>query len=302
MNRQALAWAALAITILIWSGYMVVARSMVTTALGPVELGLMRFLPATVLFAPVLIRRGPMPDGAGWRDVTLIALCGGFAFILCLGTGLKYASVADAVIFTPSMLPIYVACLAYLFLNDTPSGSRIFGLTLILIGASAVGGKELVADATSGAWRGHILFTFASIFWAVYTIRYRLSGLDPINAAAMICFWSTLALLLTALLTGLDFSALSRQELAIQIVLQGVMTGFISTITYVYAISLLGAARPAAWAALVPVLAAVGGWVYLGETLTPFKAGAILVVSLGVAFASGLRLRRRSPTTQKSGY
>ncbi|MCP5089003.1 MAG: EamA family transporter [Rhodobacteraceae bacterium] len=149
----------------------------------------------------------------------------------------------------------------------------------------------MLANATSGAWRGHILFTMASMFWAIYTVRYRFSAIGPVNAAAMICFWSTLALLLTSLFTGLDFSRLSTQELLIQVVLQGVLTGFLSTLTYVYAIRELGATRPATWAALVPVLAILGGWVYLGETLTAFKWLAVAVVSIGVALASGLRLR-----------
>ncbi|MCP5074018.1 MAG: DMT family transporter [Rhodobacteraceae bacterium] len=294
VNRTALAWTAMALTILIWSGYLVIARAMMTTALGPVEIGLLRFLPATLLFAPVLVRNGPMPGGAGWRDVTLIALSGGFLFIICLAAGMKYATVADAVIFTPSMLPFYVACLAYVFLGETLSGKRKLGLAMIIAGAAAVGCTEILANSTSGAWRGYILFTMASIFWAIYTVRYRVSVLGPINTAAMICFWSTLALLVTALFTGLDFSQLGPQELLTQVVLQGVLTGFLSTLTYVYAIRELGATRPATWAALVPVLAILGGWAYLGETLTPFKWIAVVVVSLGVALASGLRLRRRS--------
>ncbi|MCP5089002.1 MAG: DMT family transporter [Rhodobacteraceae bacterium] len=139
VNRPALAWVALALTILIWSGYMVIARAMVITALGPVEVGLLRFVPATLLFAPVLIRNGPIPRGSSPSDVALIAIPGGFLFIICLAGGMKYAPVADAVIFAPSMLPFYVACLAFFFLGETLSGKRIIGLALIIGGAAAVG-------------------------------------------------------------------------------------------------------------------------------------------------------------------
>jgi drug/metabolite transporter (DMT)-like permease len=65
--------------------------------------------------------------------------------------------------------------------------------------------------------------------------------------------------------------------------------------TYGYALSRIAPSKVAACAALVPVMAAVGGWVFLGEQLGPAKAFGIAVVATGVLLASGaVRARQRT--------
>ena len=108
------------------------------------------------------------------------------------------------------------------------------------------------------------------------------------------CGWAALALSAVAIVIGTDFTVLSPGALAVQILFQGVLSGFVATFTFFYAVSHIGASRTAAFAALVPVLAALGGWAILGEALTSLKMAGILVVSIGVALASGaLPLRKR---------
>ncbi|MEM6467452.1 MAG: EamA family transporter, partial [Pseudomonadota bacterium] len=76
------------------------------------------------------------------------------------------------------------------------------------------------------------------------------------------------------------------------VLFQGVLSGFLATITFGYAVSKLGASRTAAFAALVPGLAALGGWVILGEPIPFNKALGLGAASLGVLLASGILSRR----------
>jgi len=120
MNR-ALPWAALAITVVIWAGYLVVTRAAMNADLGPVDVGLLRSVPAAILMLPYLIRHGPLPPGTRAIDVFGIGILGGTAFIFCLSIGLDFAPVADSGIFAPSMLPVFIALFGFLFFRDRPA-------------------------------------------------------------------------------------------------------------------------------------------------------------------------------------
>lgn len=286
------AWTALVVTIVIWASFLIVTRAAMTSKIGITEVGLLRFGIGTLFFAPVLIRSGPIPRGAGWREILLIPGCGGLLFIVLLSFGLQRAPVADSGIFTPSMLPFYVALLSYFFLGERLERSRIYGLVLIGTGALAVGGWEAIRNSGDGTWIGHLAFTAASFSWAIYTIVFRKSGLNAAQAAAMMCFWAAIAFAVLALFQGTNFSAIPLKTLLIQGLFQGVLSGFLATLTFFYAVTHLGASRTAAFAALVPILAAVGGWIFLGEPIGILKAIGIGIVATGVALASGVLARR----------
>ncbi|MBD3625042.1 MAG: DMT family transporter [Rhodobacteraceae bacterium] len=303
-GRDDMRWkaaAALAATVLIWASFLVATRAAVTDSMGPVEVALVRFGTGAVLFLPVLLRHGAIPDGVRTTDLVLLPLLGGVAFILLLAAGLRHAPVADSGVFTPSMLPLYVALLSALLLGERFSRLQMAGFAMIVTGALAVGGWEAVANSGTGAWRGHLLFTGAALSWAAYTVLFRRSGLGPAVGGAVLCFWSALMLGGIALFTGVDFAAMPTRTLLVQILLQGVLSGFVSTFTYFYAIRHFGPSRTAAFAALVPVLAALGGWAVLGEVIGPVKAAGILVVSAGVALASGA-VAFRKPVVQDGAH
>ena len=97
-GRDDMRWkaaAALAATVLIWASFLVATRAAVTDSMGPVEVALVRFGTGAVLFLPVLLRHGAIPDGVRTTDLVLLPLLGGVAFILLLAAGLRHAPVAD---------------------------------------------------------------------------------------------------------------------------------------------------------------------------------------------------------------
>jgi len=295
VNETVLAWAAVAVTMMIWASFLIVTRAAATAQLGPVDVGLLRFVPAALLFAPIWLRRSPLPPGARPIEIVTIALTGGFAFVFLLSWGMRYAPVADSGVFAPSMLPFHVAVLSFFLLGERFSRMRIAGFAMILAGALGIGGWDIVHNAGGGAWPGHLLFSLAAILWACYTVAYKRSNIKPVDAAAMICFWSSLAFLLLLLVMPSRIPATPPSTLALQVVMQGVLSGFVSTMTYGYALSRIAPSKVAACAALVPVMAAVGGWVFLGEQLGPAKAFGIAVVATGVLLASGaVRARQRT--------
>ncbi|MEL7216546.1 MAG: DMT family transporter [Pseudomonadota bacterium] len=281
-----------AVTMLIWTSFLVVTRAAANISLGPVDVGLLRFFTATAVLTPLLLKRGVLPAPAQIKHILTVALLGGFGFVLLLASGMRYAPVADSTIFAPSMLPLYVALLSALMLGERFSRVRIAGFTLILIGAVGVGGWEAIAASGDGTWRGHLYFTVAAFVWAVFTIKYRASGLDALGGAALLCFWSGLAFLAMAPFVEVRLFEIPRSTLLFHMVMQGVLAGVASTITYAYALRHIAPSKVAACAALVPPLAALSGWVFLGEPVGVVKALGIAVVAAGVLLASGALDRR----------
>ena len=290
---------ALGATILIWASFLVVTRSAMTYRLGSVEVGLLRFGIGALLFLPVIFWRRDRLDPGRWArarvaDLVAIPLFGGIFFLLLLAAGLRIAPVADSGVFAPGMLPLYVALLSALLLGERFTGLRRVGFVLIVAGALGVGGWEAPRSTRTprcsgvpGAWRGHLLFTGASLSWAVYTVAFRRSGLDALSGAALLTIGAGCGFALLALVRGVDYSVLPPGALALQVVFQGLLSGFAATFTYFYAVEHIGASRSAACAALVPVLAALGGWVFLAEPIGAGKAAGIVLVAAGVVLASG---------------
>ncbi len=293
MKVPALAWAAIALTVVIWASFLVVTRAAMTERLGIVEVGLIRFGTGAIFFLPLLAKRGIVPPGAGIKEVILIPAFGGIAFICFLAWGLQRAPVADSGVFTPSMLPVYVALLSAIFLGERFTKLRIAGFVLIILGALAVGGWSALVQRGDDVWLGHLSFTAASISWAIYTILFRQSGMKASDGAALLCLWSTIGFGTIAFFTGISFEGISQTTIATQIIFQGVLSGFVASFTYFYAIHNLGPSRTAAFAALVPILAALGGWALLAEPIGWIKAMGIAVVATGVLLASGILSARR---------
>ncbi|MEO1550347.1 MAG: DMT family transporter [Pseudomonadota bacterium] len=290
-------WAAIVLTVLIWSAFLVSTRAATTQALGPLEVGLLRYGPALVLFVPLLVQRGVWAQGLKLSHFALIAVGGGFGFVFLLSSGFRYAPVADSGIFTPAMLPFFVALLSFLVLKERFDRLRLSGFALILAGAVFVAVTEGLADGPQGAWRGHLFFLAGSFFWACYTVAYRLSGLEPLYAAALMAFWSSLVFALCALIFGIRFE-ISLSFFALQVLFQGILSGFLATITFGYAVAHLGPSRTAAFAALVPGLSAIGAWIVLAEPIPLNKMLGLGAATLGVVLASGILSKRQDASAR----
>ena len=90
---------------------------------------------------------------------------------------------------------------------------------------------------------------------------------------------------------GLPFAGAGAGAIVIMGLLQGVLMGVASLLAYGHAVRVLGAAETGAFGALVPILALIGGGVFLGEPITAIKLTGTLLVALGVFMASGILTR-----------
>ena len=71
------------------------------------------------------------------------------------------------------------------------------------------------------------------------------------------------------------------------LILQGVIIAILALLLFNLAVRLLGAPQAAAFGALTPVLAMLGGVWFLGESISVVKIVGVIIVSSGVFLASG---------------
>lgn len=273
-------WAALALTLAIWAAFFISLRAGARVALPPVELALLRFGPAGLLFAPLLWQRRARFAAVPARLWLLIVAGAGLPYFLIAGWGMRHAPVADGATLIPGTLPLFTALLAAA-LHGRAALARWPALLCIAAGvATMLALKAGHADLA----QGYAFFLLGSLMWSAYTLALREAKLAPLEAAAMISTVS-LALLLPLLAWqaaehGLALPGLSGELLLLQLGIQSVGVGLVSTLSYSYAVARLGAQRSATAGALTPVLATLLAMPLFGEQ----PDGATL---LGMALIAG---------------
>lgn len=268
------------------AAWQVATRFGVTAVLPPLDLAILRYgVPALVLL-PLLARRGLWPTQAPrWLAIPIV-LGAGLPFGLVAMIGAKFAPVAHMGALIPGTMPVFTALMAAVFLGEPVSPRRVAGFAAIFGGVLAIAGTSL-ADFGAGTWLGDLLFLAAAAIWSIYTVAFRRSGLDPWHSIALISLASILAAIPVRLfVAGTGLPDVQPGAAAVQLVAQGIVAGLAGTWTFSLAVRRLGAARAALSGAFVPVLAALGGAVILGEIPSPVVLAGVALTIAGTLAAA----------------
>jgi drug/metabolite transporter (DMT)-like permease len=275
----------------IWSGWIVVARLGLRTSLTPWDIAAIRFGVAGVLMFPLVLVKGLAFDRLGWGGLAAIVV-GGAAPVFLANWGLLYAPAAHAGALFPGVMPLMVALLAAVVLQEEFTRAKKLGFALILPGVFAI---ILGSGAKLGLTQnfGHALFLCAGLAWAFYTVALRRARLDGLHAAAISAVGSMLLYLpIYWVLPGRPLAYAPWFDIALQAFVQGILTAIISLMLYGAAVSILGASSGAAFAALCPAMTALTAIPILGEWPQNLDWAAIVLISAGVYIVSGGPLPR----------
>jgi drug/metabolite transporter (DMT)-like permease len=278
--------------VLIWGAWVVWTRQAVTHALDPAAVGLLRFGVAAVLLFP-FAWRVRFVARQGTLLLPIMVIGSGAPFFLLVANGMRFAPAADAASLVPGTMPLVVGLLSAAFFGERMGWARWLGFACVAVGIAAIGGRDLFVPG--GATFGHAMLLSGACLWAGYTLAFRKSGLSAIESAALIGFWSTVMLLpfgVPPLLRAIE-AGLGR-DVAVQTLIQGLLSGVIAIIAYNYAIGRLGPSRGAAFVSLVPVVAALIAIPVLGEWPDLPSIIGVVATGVGVTLASGALERRQA--------
>lgn len=296
--------AAAVITVLIWTGFIVIARAAGTARiLTPFDIAFARFVGAALVLVPVgwwLVRRDGLPGWLGLSPLPFkltagIGLVGGVGYAMLAYSGFFFAPAAHASVLMPGTLPLSTALMAWLILHEPIARARAWGLALILAGDLLVGGASLLkAFDGSTVWQGDLLFLCASSCWAVYSVTARRHALDAVKATVAISVFAVLTYVpVYAILVAADAlpTAIASQllhapwrELAFHALVQGVGSVVVSGISYTTMIHCFGPVRSSMLTAVVPGLSALAAVYFLGEPLSWNLWAGLALVTLGIVF------------------
>ena len=271
---------------LIWGAWPVVSRVGVQQSLDPADITALRFGVAGLLLLPLVWRRGL--GGLGWGAALVLAAGAGVPYVLVTVAGLAIAPAGHAGVIVPSCMLTFSALGSWLFLSDRPDRGRLIGLSVIVGGVLLIGWEGLTGHGLD-VWTGDLLFVAGGLLWAIYTVASRYWSVDPLHATALVSVLSMVLYLPIYLLFGEPriFEA-PLEETLFQGLFQGLFAAVLALLFYTRAVALLGAARGAVFAALVPGFALLMAYPALGEVPSARELLGVAVVTLGMTGALGL--------------
>ena len=300
LHRRYLGILVALITVFIWAIFIVATRFSLTTNFTVEEVLFLRLVPSTLIMAPFMIKYDLIPRGLSWLKAGMLMIGASAIFPYIVSSGLSFAPASDGGVLAPGMLPFWTALAAFLILGEKLDQVRRTGLFIILVGALMVGLWQIIFNSGEGVWRGHILFLVGSGLFAIYSVIFRQSELTPLHGLLIGLFWGTLFITPILLLTGrVNFSDVSAFDIGITIFIQSLIIGILATILFNYGVRLIGASEMGAFGALTPILAMLGGILFLNESVPLIKMAGIFLVAIGVFLASGI-LKQTSYESGKS--
>ena len=266
--------------------------SFLFTRLASVEFGIfataaLRVIIASLVMLPVLLYCGHWP-AFKQRSKPIL-------FVGLLNSGIPFALFAYAVLSITTGLssilnatvPLFGAMVAWLWLKEKPSVSRMIGLVVGFVGVALLAGKGASFKPGGSGWAvlACLAATFCYALAASFTKKY-LMGVPPIATATGSQFGATLGLILPAL--WFWPSKMPSLNAWGSVVVLAVMCTAVAYVLYFRLIESAGPSRALTVTFMIPVFAIIYGALFLNEIITPWMIFCGCVVVCGTALSSGL--------------
>lgn len=287
-------YTAIALAILatiIWSGNFIVARG-VTSQIGPISLAFFRWSTATVIIAPLAIKKFRQERTVvrrNWKYLLWTALTGITIFNTCVYVAGHYTSAINLALIGTTSSPIFSTIMAVVFLRERMTAARLAGFAICLAG--------IVFLISKGSWavlagfhfsRGDLWVIAGAMAFAVYSIlvRKKPKELSPLNFLFVLFAAGTLMLLPFFIWECTTAAPVNWSSSLFGIILYlGAGASVLSFLCWNYALQHLGAGRTVLFGNLIPVFSVWEAVLFLNERITSIHliSGALVITGLVIA-------------------
>jgi drug/metabolite transporter (DMT)-like permease len=264
--------------------------------LNPLALNALRFpLAGLVLWVMVQRRSGPPADPRDFLGLIVLGIVGNVAYQMCFILGIDATLAGNASLLLATS-PVWTVLLSAAVGHERPNALVYAGSTLTLGGMVLVvigGGKALSLGHETLVGDG--LMILGAFLWATYTVgssRY-IRKYGPVRVTAWTLWIGTpfLVALGAPALWSTDWAGTPTWVWG-AVVYAGVFSVAVAYLLWYRGVQQLGNSRTAVYSNLVPVVALLTAWLWLGEIPTLLQAGGAGII------LSGIYLARRRKTLQ----
>src|SRR3954453_6193522 len=287
---ERLALAAALVTVTLWASAFVGIRDAGRAiGAGPLSLGRL-VVAAAVLGAVVVVRREALPPRADVPRLVLFALLWFGAYNVMLNAAEHRVDAGTAAMLV-NVGPVFIALLAGLVLREGFPRTLLAGCAVAFAGAIVIGAATSERGVAAG-W-GAALCIAAALAYAGGVVAQKplLERTSGLQITFLGCVGRAIACLPYAPGLVHDVRSAGAGPVAWTVYLGAVPTA-IGFTTWAYALRRTTAGRMGATTYLVPPLAVVMGWLFLGETPPALALAGGALCLAGVFVARGGRLRR----------
>jgi drug/metabolite transporter (DMT)-like permease len=285
----------LTLTVLFWSGNMVVGRGM-RDLVPPFSLAVGRWILAFVLTLPFAWPHRQTLKGLDlrqWMVLVVLGILGVGAYNTLAYIALAHTTATNAALLN-SFIPIAIIAISW-FLGHRAKGLELFGVGVSFCGVLTIvshGDPAILAGLSLNV--GDVWMLAAVLSWALYTLglRWRPPGVHPMALLA--------ALTAIGLVILLPFA---WHELAVGVVLHpvpaafagiaytGIFPAFLGYVFYNRAVAEVGAAKGGLFIHLMPVFSTILAAIFLGEVPQLYHLLGITMILAGIGLTTGFNRR-----------
>ena len=287
MESKNLKWFLLIMLGSVW-GSSFILMQLGLKGVNSIQLGALRILFAGVFLLLIGFKHIAKIPSYKWKYIALTSLCGTFLPAFLFAIALKHIDGSISSILN-SLTPLNTLLIGLLIFGLSVQRRQIFGVLLGFIGCVLliVFGDS---DNKTQNYMYAILIAVASLFYGlnVNLIKNYLSDLKPLTISVgnfTIMFIPALIILYN---TGFFeiVSNIETQRALSFIAILGVIGTGLSNILFFKLIQISSPVFASSTTYIIPVVAFILGFIFMGETLNIIQAFGVLIVLLGVYFSS----------------
>ena len=292
--------ALLILLVLFWGGNFAAVKFGLAE-IPPAMFNALRYtIAAVVMMLFILITRQPYRIKRQHIPYLIITgILGNSGYPLFFAFGLAYTTAGNSVLIL-STLPAWVALFGTLIGVEKIGKQGWVGVTLSVFGIILViaGGRGQAGFRFGGAsLYGDLIVVGALLCWTAYTMALKpLTKVYPpavVSSHAMTVGIIPMVLVSLPTMVNFQWTTVSLAAWA-SLLITGVFAVGLAYIFWGYGVAHLGSTRTSLYLNLVPPIALLVNWLWLGETLTPIQWVGSAIALIGVAIA-------RRHTTSVSG-
>lgn len=291
------AYLLLVFTTLVWGANAVAAR-LAVGEVSPMMLTFSRWGVCCVALG--LTSRQPIAEHwrsllPSWKSIVLMGTLG-FTGFNALFYAAAHHTTAINIAIIQGTIPVLVLVGSFFFFASRISRLQVLGVALTLAGIAVVASRGQLAVLAQLAFNiGDVWIIIASVLYAGYALNLRRRPAVPAivffaATAAVACIVS-LPLLAAEIAMG-DFLMPTTTGWLLVLFI-GLLPSFISQLTFIHAVALIGPDRAGVFLNLVPIFGPLLAVMVLGEPLSAYHAVALALVLGGIYIAENLGARKR---------